>query len=209
MISEKVWPLLPPTWALAGRAPPPDRAAPPGSLLRGGGELHRAQPPRRRILHAPRERDPPGPQAGFVHAIRARGGRWAMCAPCAPSSLLRSPLPLPTAPENILMTDSGDMNSIKVADFGLSKSFRQGDEPEDMRMTQFCGTMSFMAPELFAEQPLYRCAHGGRHLAAGSLINVRPPCAQQSSGCVELRRHRVPAAHGCVAALRRRHAFGQ
>eukprot|EP00499_Haloplacidia_sp_CaronLabIsolate_P013222 CAMPEP_0196773852 /NCGR_PEP_ID=MMETSP1104-20130614/3024_1 /TAXON_ID=33652 /ORGANISM="Cafeteria sp., Strain Caron Lab Isolate" /LENGTH=361 /DNA_ID=CAMNT_0042144003 /DNA_START=36 /DNA_END=1117 /DNA_ORIENTATION=+ len=58
-------------------------------------------------------------------------------------------------PENILMTDRDNPGSIKVADFGLSKGFRREDEPEERRMTQFCGTMAFMAPELFRDRPYY------------------------------------------------------
>lgn len=102
------------------------------------------------------------------------------------------------------MTDSTDMNAIKVADFGLSKSFRRGDEPEDMRMTQFCGTMSFMAPELFADQPLYRCVRSQQQAAPRSARSLTGPFprAQQSGGRVELRRHHLPPPHRCAASPR-------
>lgn len=61
--------------------------------------------------------------------------------------------PRPLAAENILLTSTDDLSSVKVADFGLSQSFGPEDEPEVRRMHQFCGTMAFMVRAPWAVLP--------------------------------------------------------
>lgn len=94
-------------------------------------------------------------------------------------------------PENILMTDRDNPGSIKVADFGLSKGFRREDEPEERRMTQFCGTMAFMVRGFgLGKRPFPTPPP-----PPGTGAVPRPPILQQACGRVELWRHRVPTAH--------------
>lgn len=47
-------------------------------------------------------------------------------------------------PENILIDDSDDLSSVKLADFGLSASFRINLA---YSLTERMGTLLFMAPE--------------------------------------------------------------
>lgn len=49
-------------------------------------------------------------------------------------------------PENILFLRKNDLNSVKIADFGLSAEFR---DHEEKTLAKVCGTLSYMAPEIF------------------------------------------------------------
>ena len=49
-------------------------------------------------------------------------------------------------PENLLLTK--DTNDVKVADFGLAAFFGNGHEP----LTQACGTITYLAPEMISAQ---------------------------------------------------------
>ena len=48
-------------------------------------------------------------------------------------------------PENILIQNELDLNSIKIADFGLSATFAEGNKT----LSKQCGTVLYMAPEYF------------------------------------------------------------
>jgi calcium/calmodulin-dependent protein kinase I len=54
-------------------------------------------------------------------------------------------------PENILLTSDGDDTSIKVADFGMAKRFRDanGNRFEQPDMFTLCGSVWYAAPEVF------------------------------------------------------------
>lgn len=49
--------------------------------------------------------------------------------------------------ENILIGNKKDLNTIKIADFGLSAAF---ETITSISLTQKCGTLVYMAPEFFA-----------------------------------------------------------
>lgn len=51
-------------------------------------------------------------------------------------------------PENLLMVDQSDNSEIRVADFGLSKTFSPGE-----KSTEAYGTIGYVAPEILMHRP--------------------------------------------------------
>jgi len=55
-------------------------------------------------------------------------------------------------PQNILIDDVNDLSTIKLIDFGLGKQNVRSMQTNDM----YCGTLTFMAPEVACEQKYTR-----------------------------------------------------
>uniref|UniRef100_A0A0M3HGA7 Protein kinase domain-containing protein n=1 Tax=Ascaris lumbricoides TaxID=6252 RepID=A0A0M3HGA7_ASCLU len=53
-------------------------------------------------------------------------------------------------PENVLLLKKDDCTLLKLSDFGLSKA-------GENTLETFCGTQCYMAPELLAAEPRYKC----------------------------------------------------
>ena len=51
--------------------------------------------------------------------------------------------------ENILMEEAGDLSTVKIADFGLSA---QVDSRSSNNVKAQCGTLLYMAPEIFRKK---------------------------------------------------------
>ncbi|EAS01119.2 Serine/Threonine kinase domain protein (macronuclear) [Tetrahymena thermophila SB210] len=52
-------------------------------------------------------------------------------------------------PDNILIGDKNDLDTVKIADFGLSAAF---EAKKSISFTQQCGTLIYMAPEFFIQK---------------------------------------------------------
>lgn len=95
-------------------------------------------------------------------------------------------------PANLLLADPDDDTSIRLADFGMAESVRNGP------LTESCGTPYFMAPEIWDGRPYGKV--GPRFTIGGASDTPLDQCCIKSVGFRLELQFSLPTLHALISA---------